>query len=259
MKNLLFGTMLLVAACNGADNTNVTYESMSTAAPAKMEMAADMPSEAYDVKRIDLQCLVDDLPTAEKWVRGQVTAVGGKVTAQSNFNEGKLRSTHYQLQLPAKELDSWMKLLENQSAWQLQGKQLSISSIQQQYVDHAQRLQTRQALEKRYLELLAQAKNMTDVLAIEEKLVNMRSEIEWMQSEQGRMDTQLQFVEVSLRLEERFTAWGRISSKAGEQWKQGWQVLASLVLGLIRLWPLVILAALGTWLYRRRKARKQTA
>lgn len=245
--------MAFLAACNQNAEVAPVYPAQGLEAPAKMEDDAGMTAPAYEIKRIDLQVQVADLSEAERWVKQQLLVHKGKMTANSTYNEGYFRSTQFMMQVPVPELDNWLKAIEARTDWQVQGKNQSASSIQQQYVDNAQRLKTRRALEQRYLELLQQAKSMTDVLAIEEKLVSIRSEIEWMQTEQNRMDDQVLYAECSLRFEERVSAWQRLTREAIQHWREGWHVLVQFVLFLLRIWPLLLIGSGLVWWFRKRK------
>lgn len=253
MKYLLLLLVTCLAACNQNAELAPVYQPPMVDAAAKMAADAGIPPSAYEIKRIDLQVRVRDLEQAESWVKQQLALHKGKVTGNSTYNEGHSRSTQLMLQVPVKELDAWVKALEAQSDWKVQGKHLSATSIEQQYVDNAQRLKTRQALEQRYIELLQEAKSMADVLAIEEKLVTIRSEIEWMQTEKNRMDDQISYAECSLRLEERLSAWQRLTHEAINQWREGWYVLVQFVLFLLRIWPLLLIGSTLVWWFRKRK------
>lgn len=254
MKYCLLFLVICLAACNQNAEVAPAYQAPMMDAAAKMSADAGMPAPAYEIKRIDLQVRVSNLEEAESWVKQQLAVHKGKVTGNSSYNEGHSRSTQLILQIPVKELDNWVKALEAQSDWKVQGKHLSANSIEQQYVDNSQRLKTRQALEQRYIELLQQAKNMADVLAIEEKLVTIRSEIELMQTEKNRMDDQISYAECSLRLEERLSAWQRLTREALNQWREGWYVLVQFVLFLLRIWPLLLIGGLlFAWFSKRKR------
>lgn len=253
MKYFLLFLLACLAGCNQNAEVAPAYQPPMPDAVTKMATDADLSPSAYEIKRIDLQVRVRNLEEAESWVKQQLAVHKGKVIGNSTYNEGHSRSTQLMLQIPVDQLDNWIKAMEAQSDWQVQGKHLSATSIEQQYVDNAQRLKTRQALEKRYLELLQQAKNMADVLAIEEKLVTIRSEIEWMQTEKNRMDDQISYAECSLRLEERHSAWQKLTREAFTQWREGWYVLVQFVLFLLRIWPLLLLGSAFVWWMRRRK------
>ena len=254
MKYLLLLLIACLVGCNQSHETPAAYQSAVPDASTKMAADAAVEAAAYEVKRIDLQVQVSDLSEAESWVKQQLTRHKGKITGNATYNEGRMRSTQLFMQLPVAQLDLWVKAIEAQTDWKVQGINHSATSIQQQYVDNAQRLKTRQALEQRYLELLNQAKNMADVLAIEEKLVSIRSEIEWMQTEKNRMDDQIQYAECSMRLEERLSAWQQLSREATTQWREGWYVLVNFLLFLMRIWPLLLIGGLlFAWFSKRKR------
>jgi hypothetical protein len=255
MKYLLLTLAVFAWSCED-NQQQAAYSENTASAPALFEKSTDANEGAYEVKRLELQVVVHDLTDAENWLKEQTTAMQGKVAGNTRFNESQNRSSQLSLQVPVKQLDGWVAVVEQRHGWKINSKQMSATNIEQQYVDHAQRLKTRQALEQRYTELLQQAKSMTDVLAIEEKLLQLRSEIEWMQSEKSSMDNQMAFVECSVRLVEQLSAWQRLTRSSAEQFREGWHVLVNLLLFLLKIWPLLLLGWAGYALYQKRKSRK---
>lgn len=254
MKYLLLILALFACSCQDS-HEQAAFSENRVSAPALFEKSADANEGAYEVKRLELQVVVHDLTSAENWLKEQTRALQGKVAGHTRFNESQNRISEISLQVPVKQLDNWVSAIEQRNDWKVNSKQISATSIEQQYVDHAQRLKTRQALEQRYTELLKQAKNMADVLAIEEKLLSLRSEIEWMQTEKGQMDTQIAYAECTVRLEERPSAWQKLSRQSANQFREGWHVLVNLLLFLLKIWPLILLGLGGYWLYQKRKSK----
>lgn len=258
MKYILLTFALFAWSCQES-HEQAAYSENRVSAPALFEKSADGGEGAYEVKQLHLLVVVHDLTGAENWLKEQTKALQGKVAGHTRFNESQNRISELSLQVPVKQLDNWVAAIEQRDDWKVNSKQISATNIEQQYVDHAQRLKTRKALEQRYTELLKQAKNMADVLAIEEKLLSLRSEIEWMQTEKGQMDTQIAYAECSVRLEERPSAWQKLSRQSASQLREGWHVLVNLLLFLLKIWPFIVLGLAGNWLYQKRKSKGRQA
>lgn len=148
MKYLLLILVLFACSCQDS-HEQAAFSENSVSAPALFEKSADANEGAYEVKRFELQVVVHDLTSAENWLKEQTRALQGKVAGHTRFNESQTRISEISLQVPVKQLENWVAAIEQRDDWKVNSKQISATSIEQQYVDHAQRLKTRQALEQR--------------------------------------------------------------------------------------------------------------
>ncbi|RFP63983.1 DUF4349 domain-containing protein [Hymenobacter lapidiphilus] len=147
----------------------------------------------------------------------------------------------------------------------VESKQLSTDDVTTQHADVTARLASKRALEQRYLELLKKANKVSDMLEIEEKVGEIREEIESTQSRLRTLNDEVSYSTITLtyyqELSQRRPDAPMLSfgSRLLESFYSGWEVLTNLMLGLVAAWPLLLLLtagilALQTW--RRRRARQ---
>jgi hypothetical protein len=97
----------------------------------------------------------------------------------------------------------------------------SINDITSQYIDTQGRLKAKRVEEERLLELLGSAKNIQDIIAIEERIGYIRSEIESYQTTIDNWDKQVDLSTINVELrEERIAKVGSISSDFGTKIKE---------------------------------------
>ena len=131
--------------------------------------------------------------------------------------------------------------------------------VSEEFVDLEARLKAKRELEKRYLELLKQAKNVKEMLEIERELSNIREEIE---AKQGRLKFLQNRVSMStINLEfYTLTAQTGITQSYGQKMinslKGGWDGISVFFLGLLYLWPLFVLILIGIFVIRKLLKRK---
>jgi hypothetical protein len=137
-------------------------------------------------------------------------------------------------------------------------KKISSEDVTTQLVDTRSRLETKKEVRERYLELLRQAKSMKDILAVQDVINGVQEE---MDAAAGRIaylghsaafsTINLKFYQVldaSVKDDPSPTFWHKLKDSINE----GWTWLSSLVLGLTSIWPLLLLAAGGWMIVRRR-------
>lgn len=146
----------------------------------------------------------------------------------------------------------------------IEEKKLSTDDVTAEHADIAARLQTKRAVAQQYTALLAKAQKIKDILDIEEKLGEVREEIEATESRLKTLNDEVAYATITLTLYQPITQnmpdapVVSLGSRTVEAFYGGWQLLISLLLGVLNLWPLVLGASItGWWLWRRRQANRQ--
>ena len=142
-------------------------------------------------------------------------------------------------------------------------KKLSTNDVTAEHADVAARLQAKRAVERQYTTLLTRAQKIKDILDIEEKLGEVREEIEATESRLKTLNDEVAYSTITLTLYQPLAQTVpdapivSLGSRAVEAFYDGWQLFISLLLGALNLWPLLLGAGLaGWWLWRRRAARR---
>ncbi|WP_412986346.1 DUF4349 domain-containing protein [Pontimicrobium sp. IMCC45349] len=140
---------------------------------------------------------------------------------------------------------------------------ITTKDVSEEYVDLNTRLKTKLEVKQRYESILRKnAKTVEDILATEEKLRIIQEEIE---SAQGRLKyltnkvaystIQIDLYETVEYKEEPESYSKTFFSKSKEGFGFGWNIIEGIVLGIIHLWPIVILATIA-FFYIRKRLRK---
>ena len=140
-------------------------------------------------------------------------------------------------------------------------KEISRQDVSEEFVDLEARLKAKRELEKRYLELLKQAKNVKEMLEIERELSKIREEIE---AKQGRLEFLQNRVSLSTVNIEfyKLTSETGITQSYGQKMvnslKGGWDGVSVFFLGILYLWPLFVLVLIGLLVLRRIIRKKKS-
>lgn len=140
-------------------------------------------------------------------------------------------------------------------------KQTTLRDVTEEFIDLEARLKAKQELEKRYLDLLKQAKNVQELLEIERELSHIREEIE---AKQGR----LKYLQNKVSLSSINIEFYKINSESkvtksygSKMWQaivSGFDGLSSFFLGILNIWPLILILTIivliiKRWLKKRNK------
>lgn len=141
-------------------------------------------------------------------------------------------------------------------------KEISARDVTEEFIDTEARLKNKKILEARYQELLKKATKVSEMLEIEQQLSEVRQEIE---SNEGRLKYLQSRVSMStLKVEFYETVAGEkgITISYGTKMKnalaEGFYGISRFFLGLLYIWPLILILVVLIFVLRKRFRRKKT-
>lgn len=203
-----------------------------------------------------------DVARTRKQIMASLKHLGGYAENDSETVNGGENRKEYQLniRIPAANFDAFLNSVSG-TATKIDQKNIRVRDVTTEYIDTKARLNNKLELEKRYLNLLNRAGKMRDLLDIEEKLTEIRIDIESTQSQLNYMSKQVEFS--SLAITFYTTQPKQVNAGNGFGYKlkiaigNGFDSLQSLFFGLIGFWPFVLVAAvLWSLIKRWRKSRR---
>lgn len=139
-------------------------------------------------------------------------------------------------------------------------KQITSKDVTEEFIDIEARLKAKETLEARYLELLKKANNVKEILEIERELSTIREEIE---AQQGR----LKYLQNKVSLSTLTVEFYKITSQSGarvsygqKMWNSissGFDGLSFFFLGVLYMWPFILILLLFVFIIRRWLKRKK--
>lgn len=205
------------------------------------------------IRTARLQYETQDL---EKTKTQIIKAIKGSNGFVQNDNSGKDYNQLYQritLRVPNNNFENVLEEIGKGVAY-FDERTISREDVTEEFIDLSARLRAKTKLEERYIALLAQAKNVKEMLEIERELAQIREEIE---SKQGRLkylQNQVSLSTIYVHFYKVTTETGvtvSYGSKIANALKSGGNGFSVFFLGLLRLWPFLILVAASVFFVRR--------
>ena len=278
--------LLSLTACGAAkseamDNAYAEIYPAETMAPASGDLsqsesgsATTLPTDRKLIRTIRMDAETEDLTTLLDGLNARIAELGGYVEAKNLHNGSaysgyRRRTLSMTVRIPATRVEEFLTQVgENAN---VVSSTETVDDVTLQYVDtesHVAALETEQA---RLLELLEQAKTLEDVLKIEDRLTDVRYELERYASYLRTLENRVSYATVNLSItevkeytpvvEEEPTMWQRIAKGFGRSLKDIGEGLQEFFIWVIVNSPyLLIWGTLGFVafkLLRRRKAKNQ--
>jgi hypothetical protein len=262
----LFVLAFSAMACDGRSGSS-DYSYASEKAQAFPDQTTEARSgggsgEAVPEKKVirtaRLRMEVADYEEAIRKAKQIITAFEAEITSEEERQYGQQLENQLVIRLAPSRLDSLLNALEG-LALHIDSRSVNAEDVTRQYVDLETRLASKRAVIARYQELLAEARNVNDVLAVENNLRQVIEEVESMEAQFRYLKQQVDRSTIYLTLYETSSAGiaqRSFGSKIAMAFADGWGLLKNLVLGAITAWPVLILLALLIWWWRRRRAKR---
>ena len=194
------------------------------------EDASAIPSaDRLVVRTVNMRVRVDDVAKSIAAIRDVSDELKGIVTdlqvstddgdpvyrygsEADTFSDGAQLSGYVTVRVPAAQLETFLTRVGKLGKILRQAE--NEDDVTQEHVDLNARLANLQATEKRLREFLDDAKNVTEMLAVEAQLSSTRGEIESMQAQISYMERQAAMSTVTIELQEP----AQVVRPAGEDW-----------------------------------------
>lgn len=261
----------------------ISYE-MAMAAPAAMSGAGSngksaastasipLPENRKWVITMSLTAETENLTDAMGLLAEKIQASGGYVESQSisgtAVNSGRSPSAYITVRVPAEQLDSFVEDVSGMT--NVVSSSRYVEDITLSYTDTEGRVKALKTEEARLLELMEQAQTMSDLLEIEERLTEVRYQLENYTSTLRLYDNQVDYATLDLTLREvaKFTPpekqgfWEKVTSGLADSIVDLGQGLVDVAAWVLIELPYLVLVGLLGWLVvflTRRSIKKRRA
>ncbi len=249
---LFFAFML--SFCSGgsgsADSSDMVLAEESF--PVSMETANLVKTEQGDVeipiyerkltKNGSIQFQTSDLNKTKQFIIHAVNTLNGYI-ANDNLSESDKRVANtITARIPAEKTDSLIRLIES-NASKIDFKNIDVEDVTEQFIDLESRIKTKKEVETRYRELLAKANTVEEILKIEEQIGNIRTEIESAEGRLRYLSNQVRYSTLTVTFYEQSAGFG-FQGKISKAFKNGWNNLLWMIVGLTNLWVVFLLIAI---------------
>jgi hypothetical protein len=206
------------------------------------------------IKTANYRIQVKDVNASSRNATALATKHGGYVSDSELTNSSYETTNIIWVRVPASRFDSLLDDLGSEAIF-TQYKRISSQDVTEEYVDITTRLKTKMEVRDRYVDILrTKAKTVKDVLDAEEQIRIIQEEIEAKEGRLRYLKDQVGMSTIRLELYQSIeyrqepnvfheSFWSKLVSGL----KNGWELMQGLVIGLVSIWPLVLLFGLFWW------------
>jgi len=263
MKSVLIACLFLCFLFSCDSNPQSDYQmteknygdapatSRNSNAPVNEMRPSDIMSKRKIIRTGDVKFKVNSLEKSTKIIQALTQKCNGFIASMNQNNSNYLASNVLSVRIPIDQFDYFLFQMKEEALY-ADYIRVNAKDVTEEFIDIEQRLKTKKEVQRRYIEILQnKAKTVEDVLAAEEKIRVIQEEIE---SREGRlrylkdnialstidieMYQEIEQAEAAVVYEKGFLA------KAKDGFVNGWNFILELLVGLINIWPVLLIVSL---------------
>jgi len=214
------------------------------------------------IKKANLTCEVADFEKSKQNILQSVKKWNGYISDEKQRNAHHRISNDITIRVVKESFDALLEELETH-VFRIDERNLNTQDVSEQFFDIESRLRTKKAMEKRYLEILQKADKVEDILKVERELRLLREEIEAKEGKLNFLSDQVNYSTIhlkiyqSLQVAEQVYRRPSFFGKIIPAIKSGWYVLLDFIIGILYIWPFLLLGIFSAYLLRRFLMRKR--
>ena len=242
------------AGSANASGTGITSTTSSASVPVKM---------AEKIKKTaDIDIEVQEYNVARAAIDKIVKSGNAYISGENEQNSTYSISNSIVIRVANKDFDALVSNLAGVAS-HVNSKNIYMEDVSAEFVDITARLKTKKEVEKRYIDLLQKAVNVSDILEVEEQLRVIREEIEAKEGQLKLLNDQVAYSTVNLNFHQNFEYTPQdepgFFGCMGHAFGNGWKGFLSFLIGLAYVWPLWLILGLTTYFlvkFIKRKMKK---
>ena len=211
---LLILSVLLLLGLAGCGTT--ADNAMSSGSPSgdfivKEETALDaestvaLPENRKLIQTVDMRVETENLDTVLQQIDSRIAQLGGYIESSyvqngSAYSGQRYRSATITVRIPSQELEAFIDKVGQIT--NVVSSQKKVEDVTLNYVATESRMKALEAEEARLLELMTKAETLDDLLTVEKRLTEVRTELEEVTSALRVFDNQVDYATLHLSIEE---------------------------------------------------------
>lgn len=252
-----FGLIILLTIFGCAQNTDSAEMNMADeemVAPTTEQKTAE-PVERKLIKEGRVEFEAENLNSTRQTIFEAVKRYNGYVSSDQEFKSPGRKSNTIIIRVPADSFDSLLSDA-TKGVDKFESKEINVKDVTEEFLDIQARLKTKKELEQRYIDLLKEAKNVTEILEIEKQIGQLRSEIESIEGRLKYLQNRVSFSTLTMTFYESIPNETAFGQKFKNGFRNGWISLIWFFVALTNIWPFVLIGlglVAGIRIYRGKK------
>lgn len=213
-------------------------------------------TERKVIKKGEIKFQTKSIQETTNFISENIKNLQGYISSDNVYNSEDRITQRIEIRIPSNSFDDLLSRISN-NVKKIEYKNVQLEDVTEEYIDVESRIKTKKELENRYIELLSKAKTVQEILSIEKELGTLRSDIESIEGRLKYLKDQVSLSTLSVEYYQLTSTTLNFSSKLGQAFVMGWKFLLSFIIGLVHLWPFIIIIGIIIYITIRFSRKKK--
>lgn len=258
MKHIILyvtiSTLTLIGCNKSTEQSEYSTSEVSISSPVK-DLKNDTTNKFDNSQKIIKSAIInietDSIKALYQKISNDILKFNGYIEYENQTGTLNNLTQTINCKIPEKRFDEFVNKLSFIQG-QITLKEIKRTDITREYKETALKIDSYKALEMRYIELLAKASKVSEMIEIEAKLNEIKSSIQNESNHFNYLNKQLKYSTIEITLiSNSISDSPKFTTEIFNALKGGFSILKSIILGLITLWPIWLCVALGIVVFRK--------
>jgi hypothetical protein len=181
----------------------------------------------------------------------EVENLNGYLGNESVYQDGSSKESRLDVHVPANKFNRLVEFIEKH-ADKIDDKTITIDDVSEEFVDLTARLRTKKEVLERFHSMLTRAKNIDEIIKLEEKIGEIQSDIESVEGRLQYIEQNVAFSSLSLvYYTETPVVVVDEPNRFTSAFSEGWESLVSFLVGIARNWFTFLILGVIIYFFRR--------
>ncbi|MDI9365083.1 MAG: DUF4349 domain-containing protein [Flavobacterium sp.] len=235
-------------------------EEIKNNAPNNAKEPVNIDWDKKIIKTADIALQVKDYTSFNKNIHSKVKNYGAYIaTEEQSQTDGGVQNS-ISIKVPVEQFENLLNSFSNDAVTVVERK-ISTQDVTAEVVDTKARIEAKKQVRNRYMDLLKQAKNMKEILEVQEEINGVQEAIESGAGRVTYLTHNAAYSTINLRYFQYSSSSNTIDNKPGffakfkEAFVQGATIVSDLLLFFTSIWPIIIVSVIAWFVYKKMKPK----
>lgn len=246
----------------GSDKSYAAAAETVQAAPVTNDQKAENPAEQEQkiIKNADLRFETKSIDTTAATINAAIKKYNALLQNDSQAKDDNSLSRTMTVRLPSGNFEGFVADISKGVSY-FEKRDITADDVTEEYIDVEARMKAKKVLEERYYDMLRKATKVADMLEIEKEISAIRQEIDAAEGKLRYIRSRVSMSTVTIQFYKITENNGGATESYGDKMlaavKSGFNGLSSFLLGLLYIWPFILIFVGAYLIFRKRIRKKQ--
>lgn len=209
------------------------------------------------IKTADITLQVNNYDSFDNALHRQLITFGAYIATEKQTGSGAHAENDVTVKVPVYQFEALLSSL-NGKGIVIQNKEITTTEVTGELADTKARMETKKLVRERYMELMGNAKNMKDVLTVQQELNSLQENIEATHGRVNYLQHQAAYSTIHLKYYQQTVGVPEVAVTVGylarlvKALADGAAVVGDILLFIVTIWPLTVLGVIAWVLYKKK-------